>query len=213
MDEETKTEVKPLPKQPEAQIPPSSDQIQPPPPAKRTPSFWARALRFVLSFLVVFGLGVLAALFLLYIPARQEIGNTQKRFAELKSQVNSDQTENDQENDRLSILEEENINLQSDLDQANQHVIILTIRLDIVNAQLALEDEDPAKARLALSKTSKTFAELAELLPTNQRSIVDDMQTRLKLVQNEIDDDANAALSDLEILASNLIELENVIIR
>lgn len=164
-----------------------------------------RTIRWMLGFLIVLGLGVLIVLFTLYIPARQQINASNDRLqqadqkiADLQNQINS-----------LSGLQNSNQSLQSQYDKANLHIVILSARVDVANAQLALAKKDTAKARAALSQTPDTLTKLKGLIDQNQQKIVTDMQDRLTLAVKELDSNTYAAQSDLDVLATSLVDLEN----
>ena len=159
----------------------------------------------MLGFLIVLGLGVLIVLFTLYIPARQQINASNARLqqadqkiADLQNQINS-----------LSGLQNSNQSLQSQYDKANLHIVILSARVDVANAQLALEKNDTTKAQVALSQTPDTLTKLKGLIDQNQQKIVTDMQDRLTLAVKELDSNTYAAQSDLDVLATSLVDLEN----
>jgi hypothetical protein len=52
---------------------------------------------------------------------------------------------------------------------------------------------------------------LGDMLEPDQRKIVSDMQERLELVLDEVDDNPYAAESDLDVLARDLLELESAL--
>ncbi len=182
--------------------------------------FMLRALRWVLGFLVVFGLGAVLIIVALYVPGQQKIRQANERYAQLEEQTKADLDQADQkitELERriknLSTFEAENQALQSDLDQTRLHVVILSARSDVAQARLALAKDDPSKAKIALSKTGDTLQSLEEMLEPDQRKVVADMQNRLALILDEIDDNPYAAESDLDVLATSLLELENAFFR
>ncbi|MBE9524806.1 MAG: hypothetical protein IMY76_06880, partial [Chloroflexi bacterium] len=64
-------------------------------------------------------------------------------------------------------------------------------------------------ALLALEKTDETLALIKSLLPVEQRDVVVAMEQRLELVLTEIAEDPYAAGSDLNVLATSLLQLED----
>lgn len=176
-----------------------------PKPESRLNRFLVRLLRWLLGILIVAGLGALLAIFTVYMPVRQKLDQSQGeveqgagRIAELESEV-----------DRLSAMEAKNDALQAELDKSELHVAILSARADVAAAQLALEQDDPAKARLALSKTGETIKALGSLLKPGEKKLATDLQSRLELALKGIGENAFAAASDLNVLATGLTELEN----
>lgn len=185
-------------------------------PVKRAPSFWNRALRWTLGFLIVFGLGFVAAIFLFYLPARQQTNSFQTELQNTRLQATQDanasqQKVSDLENQvqQLSSLDTKNKQLQNELNRAQLHIAILSARTDVASAQLALEKKDTSKAHAVLSQTPNTLDSMSSNLASNQQKLVEDMKARLKLADGEIDSNAFAAQSDLTVLATSLLELEN----
>lgn len=164
-----------------------------------------RVFRWLLWFLILFGGGMLLVLFALYIPkvneldrARTELVKANQQASDLQSQL-----------DTTKPLESQNQDLQTQLKSSQLHVNLLSARLDVAMAQYYLAKNDSAKARVSLSKTDGTLATLGTLLPADQSKVVSDMQNRLKLAQGEIESNAYAAQSDLDVLTKSLLELEN----
>ena len=178
---------------------------KPLPVEKPKPSFGIRALRWILGFLIVFGLGAAVALYLLYLPARKEAQNSQ---AQLQS-ANQKISELQKKVDSLTPMDTRNQELQTQLDEANLHINILRARSDVATALTALAKNDPTKARVALSKTPQTLDSIAGLIKPDQKKAATDMQARLKLAQGEVGSNTFAAESDLNVLATSLMEIEN----
>jgi TolA-binding protein len=154
---------------------------------------------------------------LLYIPARDQaiMANNQIKAIEEQSQIDLEDAAHrivklEETIESLSTLETQNVELQKELDSANLHIVILSARADVATAQLILvKGEDVSKARIALSRTSDTLDTLGDMLEHNQRKIVSDLQERLELVLDELEDNPYAAESDLDVLARGLLELES----
>jgi DNA repair ATPase RecN len=187
---------------------PSSETVEttlPVQPPSRIRQFFARLLRWTFGLLIIFGLGFLAAVFTLYIPGQQalkakETGlkEANQKIATLTSQVSD-----------LSSLDKKNQETTAELQKANLHLLILRARIDVANAQLAMVKNEPEKARLSLNGTPDTLKSLEKLVESGQVKIVTDMQARLTLTLSEIDSTPYAASSDLDVLATSLMELEN----
>jgi hypothetical protein len=184
---------------------PSGQEEKPPSRRERFGRSVRRLLRWLVVLLVIFGLGVLAAALLLYLPARDQLRQSENRHGEALQQIEALQTQVA----GLSSLESANQTLQADAEQAQLHLQILSARADVSAAQLALAQRDQTRARMALSKTSQTLTGLGEMLDPEQEKIVTDMQERLKLALSELNEDAFAAQADLGVLANSLTELEN----
>jgi hypothetical protein len=186
-------------------VEPSLPEEKPPSRRERFGKSVRRLLRWLVVLLVVFGLGVLAAALLLYLPARDQLQQSENSRGEALQQIEALQTQVA----GLSGLESANQNLQAEAEQALLHLYILSARADVSAAQLALAQRDQTRARMALSKTSQTLTDLGERLDPEQEKIVTDMQERLKLALSELNENAFAAQADLGVLANSLTELEN----
>ena len=176
------------------------------------PSRGRRFLRWVLGILILMGLGFLAAILLFYVPMRDRANNLRSDLSQSEQRIETLNQTIDQREQRiqdLQSLETRNQELEGELQQANLHVAILQARNDIASARLALSEDNVAQARIALSNTSGALDKIASLLPANQRDVVTSMQQRLDLALNGIENDQYAASSDLDVLATNLTELEN----
>lgn len=177
---------------------------------------FTRLVRWALVFLITFGFGALLVVFTLYIPARArwiQAENDKTRLQQdAKTQADETQARiNDLQDEisRLSAFENQNKALQAELDQTKLHVAVLSARADVAVAHLALVQEDNAAANIALGKTAETLQQIEDMLPASQKQAVSDMQERLTLAVKGIKDSPYAATSDLDVLATSLLELEN----
>ncbi len=197
-------------RQEETQLKESPEELIPPipKPESRWRRFFRLALRWVVGLLIVFLLGVLATALLFYRPTLAELSQLQveheatlKRVAELEAEVS-----------RLSALQERNQALEKDLAKADLQKRILGVLADVNAARFALSNNDAAGARLILNESRIALNEIAKRVSTDQRDAVTAMQNRLNLALDEIERDAFAAQSDLGVLASNLVQLEEMVI-
>ena len=197
----------PYPGAPEAGPAGEIEEPVPPEPELETRGqrFLRLSIRWLAGILILFGLGVIATVFLLYRPttgelsrARDELAQSQQQVAELEAEV-----------ERLQSLEAENEALQEELNQARLHIQILSALSDVNAARLDLANDDAANARLDLTNTPQTLERLGELVEPEQQEAVEAMQSRLDLALEGIDRDVFAAQSDLRVLATNLMQLEN----
>ncbi len=188
--------VTPAPEIPKAQERPAESRLN---------RFLVRTLRWLIGILIVMGLGALLVIFTLYRPLQQSLGASRvqgeqadQRIADLESQIEG-----------LSTFETQNQDLKAELEKSELHVAILSARADVATALLALAKNDETKARLALSKTPETLKKLGSLLEPDKKKVATDLQARLDLAVKGIGVNAYAAASDLDVLATGLIELEN----
>lgn len=201
---------------PKLETPPSQDKAKdkkPPKEAKKKPGTMTLAFRWFFVLLIALGLGVVLTLFSLYLPARRDLERVNNQLQQSDSEYSSELREANQEIERLSSLETTNKELQSEVEQKTLYITLLQIRVDVLTAQTSVSDGDYSKASLALSKTPDRLTQLAKLLPSEQRDAIEALQTRLQLALEEIEKSDSAAKSDLDVLATKLLELEDAIIR
>ena len=167
----------------------TTESLEKPTPEKRVPGFWMRALRILLGVLILIGVGALLAIYLLYVPTRQRLLDTTAQMEAAAKTASAQLNEANQEIDRLSAFEKKNQELQAELENVSIHNTILQLRIDVATAKLALAEEDPSMAHLALNKTSETIQTLNNLLPVDQQKVTESLKTRLELVLNEIEAD------------------------
>jgi cytoskeletal protein RodZ len=178
--------------------------------------FFRKFIRWTAGLLIIFGLGLIIGIFVLYRPAVQEAENNSRlmmadldsangqilelenQVSDLKSQISS-----------LQPLKERNSDLTAEQKDLNLHIAILDARVDVAGALLALSEGDSAQALIVLAKTAKTLETINGLLETDQQEVITTLKQRLDLVMGEVDDDPFAARSDLEVLATKLLQLED----
>jgi hypothetical protein len=188
---------------------PTEEVTAKPPVVKKEESklrrFFRIALRWVIGLLIVFFLGVLAMEFVLYRPLEQKVAEltserdrAQQAVKDLQGQLDS-----------LAPLSTQNKTLQEQLSKSELHVSILSAEANVNAAQVALLNGKPADARLVLNKTVITLKALQGMLAPDQQKVVTDMQSRLNLALGELDNNKFAAQSDLNVLVTSLLQLEN----
>ena len=215
--EEVSPEEVQVPIEPSAEESEPLSEPEPEPVAEsRSKHFFRQALRVALAFVIIIGIGAILVIFLLYIPERQKSTQNSQDLVQanqtidlMQSQIADLETELLNQQDRFDTLLGENQELNSSLDMAELQVVIISVRTDIANARLALAVDDSGQARLILTNTPKSFDKMENLLPEGDAEIVDNLRERLELVLGEIERDAYAAESDLDVLDKALLELEN----
>ncbi|MEK7682645.1 MAG: hypothetical protein AAB321_01205, partial [Chloroflexota bacterium] len=166
--------------------------------------FLRRALRWAAAAGAVFALGVAATWFAQVRPRTQQIEALIQALAEVEAQ-------RDQLQEQVAELEgvrSENKALQASLREAQARLDLLSILVDVTTAQLAIAEEDPIAAKVALEETDQTLRDLGEKLDPREASAIASLRERVGLVLGEIDADIFAAQRDLEVLANSLLEIE-----
>ena len=185
-------------------------------PESRYQQLLKLSIRWVIGVLIVFALGFMSAVLLLYIPERDgksqleaELTQAESRIDTLESAIIQLENEIQGYLDREDALVSEAEAMQEEAKTANLHIHILSALADVNAARVALVKDDVAGARVHLTNTNTTLGTLKEFVGTEQRDKVNAMQNRLALVMAEIDENPSVAQSDLEVLANNLMMLEN----
>ena len=193
-------------------------------------------IRWTFGLLVIFSLGYLTAIFTIYTPKVDELEksgknleNAQSTIADLESEINTQQNEIDRLGVQIQNLETEISNLEteiSNLETKNQElndklveeqskyylqITLLKTRSDVISAQVAIYQENPAQARLLLDSARQNLNTVGSLLPDDLKDVVSPLQNRLELAVGEIEDDPETAISDLAILAGDLLKIENAL--
>ena len=174
--------------------------------------FFRKTLRWTLGLLIVFGLGFTVAIFALYQPTLQKVEQGKSELAQANGQIENlagQITNLEGEIESLQALEDQNQELTAAQKDRDLYISILNARLDVANALLSLGEGDAAQARIILDKTAETLDTIKIMLEPDQREVVTAMQQRLELVLTEMENDPYAAQSDLDVLATSLLQLEN----
>ena len=188
-------------------------------PESKTRQFFRKLFRWAAGVLIIFGVGLITGIFLLYRPATleaersmsladSELTSAQGQIAELGVQISALEAQID----TLQPLKDANTALLAVQDGLILHIAILDVRIDVTSALLALSQEDNARAQVLLDNTTDTLNQISTLLEPAQRDIATAMIQRLDLVLSEIEDDPYAAISDLDVLRTNLLQLEDALI-
>lgn len=187
----------------------------PPPPEKqelksqkKSLSRRRRALRWLLGLLIIFLLGVLATVYVLYIPLRREAADLRQQLEQQQDDIESASLaaqKLESEVDRLSALEQE-------LSQSELHITLLSIQKDVSAARLALALDQTDDVRIALTSTAESLQQIeTQIDDSNQLAVITSLQNRLELVLEEFEDNPFAAQSDLEVMATDLVRFENAL--
>jgi cell division protein FtsL len=187
----------------------STDEDQP----EKTPrlSRSRRIFRKILVWLVVIALAFAAGFFvdayLRYIPTLDKLTERTNQVSEAMLEID----ELEAEISRLSTFEETNQILVEENQSLETHLRVLSARSAVADARLAVVQDNIPEAKLAVSKVESTLEDLVGMLTEDQVEVVENMQQRLDLIREELEEDTFSALSDLEVLSSKLGGLENTL--
>lgn len=185
-----------------------SEHVVLPPTQSKAKRFFLRILRWFFGLAIVFGLGFLTALILLYVPARQSINNYKSAIEGANQRIESLTSEAGKSQEFAQKYQ----NSQTELMNNEISQAILRTQIDVTSAMLALANNDLEKAKTYLSTSKEKLLSLGSLVKSDKIKTITDMQARLELVINEIGTDPYAATSDLDVLSTNLQQLEETYI-
>jgi flagellin-specific chaperone FliS len=175
---------------------------------------WRRVLIWLVVIAVAFAAGFFLDAQLRLEPARAEIDSRGTEIDSLEGDIDSLGDEIDSleaEIERLGALEEKNIELSSEIDQLNIHLVLLSARVGVSDASLAIEQGRMVDAKLALNKLGSTLDFLKSLLNADQAAVVENMIQRYQLVMLELENEGATVQTDLELLTTRLQTLENTL--
>ena len=177
---------------------------KPPAPPGRFALFLRGLLRWAAGLLLVFGLGVMATWIVRVKPQADQLDALRSQLDGLQSEVDSLTSEVE----GLRPLKQKAADLQDQLTLAEGQLQVLQILVDVTSAQVQMGLGDPAAARQALSKTDERLQTLQSTLGADKQNVIQSMRDRLGLVLSEMGTNSFAAVSDLEVLAGDLVAFE-----
>jgi len=177
---------------------------KPPAPASRFSLFLRGVLRWAAGLILVFGLGVVATWIVRVRPQADQLDALQGQINGLQSEVDTLTSEVE----GLRPLKQKTTDLQDQLTQAEGHLQVLQILVDVTSAQVQMGLGDTPAARQALAETGGRLETLRKTLGSDADKEVQSMLDRLGLVLSEMDGNSFAAVNDLEVLAGDLVVLE-----
>ncbi len=175
-------------------------------------AFIRRAVRWLAGVFIIFALGALAGFLAFAQPKSDELQQTNAQLTQANTDIaalETQITDLETEIEAILALKTTNQELQDDQQATHLHIHILSALADVYAAQYALATGDVSKAQIQLTNTPDKLDMLSETIASNQQASVESMQQRLQLALSEMEDDIFAAQSDLEVLANNLVLMEN----
>lgn len=173
----------------------------------RARKIWRRILIWLVVVAIAFAGGFFLDTMLRLEPEKDRVAALQEDIHEAQEEITSLQAEIK----RLGEFEDENITLLEEIDQLDIHLVILSLRTGVAEASLALEQGRQADAKLALNKVGSSLDTLKEMLNEDQGEVVENMMQRYQLIMIELENDGATVMTDLELLSSKLLTLENTL--
>ena len=187
----------------ELEIPKETPEELPKEPSKFA-LFLRKLLRWATGTLTIFTLGIVLMWIVQVRPRTIELRELESQFQSANQEIEKLAGELD----ILKAVDAENAALEASLDETLMHLNLLSVLVDVSNAQLALNDGNLEMAQATLAETDSKLDLLAIDLDGNRQDTVEAMQERLSLALGEINEDTFAAQSDLEVLRNTLLALE-----
>ena len=196
--------------------PPSAAEGQPPePPQSKPPSkakrFLRRLWRWTLTVLVVFGLGFVAATWLLYVPAKRSMQQAQAQAQQAAQQVQSLQNQLQQAQSQRDALQQEVENARQASDRAMLEAALSDALAEAYAVRLALKDEDATGAGLHAEALGRALQALEQKTPAAHRDLVAQMQKQANDIQANLDSPGYAD-RQLRALIQHLQALKEVVL-
>ena len=181
------------------------------PDEKKKPGKAQLVFRRILIWLVVIAIAFAGGFFvdtvLRYQPEQAKVAALSEEITSAQAEI----TTLEAEIERLDVFEEINLSLREEIADITTHITILSARAAVADANLALEQNRLADAKLALDKVGSTLELLKTRLNDDQVEVVDNMIQRHQLILIELEDDSISAKTDMEVLAAKLNALENTL--
>lgn len=170
----------------------------PPKEPSKIALLFGRILRWATVVMALFTLGVVLMWLLQVRPKTNEIRDLQ---AELESAT--------EDLDELEGVDSENRDLRDALENAQLHLNLVSILVDVNTAQLALFAENVDTTQAALVETEGKLNILESALDNSQQDAVKSIQDRLTQLQRELSSrELSDAQNNLDILRNSLLALE-----
>lgn len=173
---------------------------------RSSPLVLRNVLRWSLTILISFGLGVLATYFVFLMPTQKELNQTNSDLNEAAQEIEALESQ-------LAELDQINHELETQLDSIETRLNLLSIISDVRAAHLATLDDNYAGALLSLNDASQTLRQLNDILGENQSEVITTIQEDLSEIQEALKSDPEVAATELDRLTTNMIRLERTILK
>jgi len=161
-------------------------------------------LRWGLIILVAFTLGAVLIALVFYLPLQQDHKLISTQLDDATAEV-ADLT------NQVDTLTAQNEALQQSLDATGLQTSIASALADVREARLAINANDPAGARLAVTQAIQSLKTLTGLVDKENSDIVTNMLEKANQANIDLQTDLASALPGLEQLDKNLVSLFNTL--
>lgn len=180
-------------------------------PETRLGRFMRPLVRVVAIIVSLFAFGFLAAYLLLYQPRLKEMNLAQENLKAATLKLNQTEGTLTAAQKYITELNEKYEQASADLVLEKNHSSLLQLRSEINDARYALAKKDGTSARLILQNVRKLMDGYLPVIKAHSSEMAASFDTRLTLVMNEFSRDPETALADLNLLSTNLDDLEKVL--
>jgi len=194
--------------------PPEKDNKQP----GGLQRFFRKGLIWLVVIVIAFSVGMAADHFLRYKPlsdthdeTRAELDQARQDLSDMQSEIDNLNRLNQKAGENIAELETENIELQDEIETTITHLRLFQVLVDVSNARVALFRENVVEAKATLVNTQQRLEELLPRIAEFDPALAEDMPQRLNLIISGLDRDTETALIDLELITSDLLDIEEVV--
>ncbi|HEY9089905.1 MAG TPA: hypothetical protein VIO36_17165 [Anaerolineaceae bacterium] len=173
--------------------------------------FMRRLLRWALLVVVLFGAGVIVTYLFLYRPLQARANLAQSNLEQAQRDLSSAQSRLNEAEGQLKSMQTQVEQAAQDVTRAKNRAALQTVRTDLALARLALANKDGPAARTALVQAQNDLAQMLPTLQTADANLAESVTGRLEIILNELNRDPTTAISDMDILSTNLDQVENLL--
>ena len=175
-----------------------------PKPVRQTPAWLSTSLRWGLVVLVAVVLGAVFITLVYHLPL-------QRNFKQVSSDLDSANAQVSDLTDQVSELTASIETLQQAVADRSLQLAITLALADVRASKLAIVADDPAGARLAVTRVIQALDTLAELIDKDNRDIVANMQDKADQANTDLQASLTTAIPVLDQLEANLVSIHNTL--
>lgn len=195
-----------------AEVPPESKVAElPPRPESRFRSFLRGFVRWTLGILVVFFIGVAAALLLFYRPVSQKLTAADQDISQANQQIADQTTSINRLTAENTDLKKQVSDIQTQVSQLQTQLALVQALSDARSASLAIADKDSAGAQLAVTQLSHSLDLLAADLGADHADIMALLKADVQQASQALRSNLASGRPILDRLVTNLTRLEDTL--
>lgn len=200
------SETSQLPDKPEPEAQPVNEVEKAQP--SRLKKFIRQALIWLIVIVVAFGAGFLLDHFLRYKPLSDALLESQSALELANQDISDLQEENQQLNTEIEAANDQITSLQDELELATAYNQYYQVLVDVNNARIALFLEDMEGAKASLIQTQTRMEDLLPFILEVDSELALSLPRRLELIVAGLERDPETASIDLDLFTKDLLQLE-----